>query len=169
MLIILEGNECCYKSTIANKLSEKLNIPVIKGSSFELSQCTNEELFARFKEFAQMDNVIFDRFLYSNLCYAALYDDFAILNEQQVKEIEDMIRHKATLYYLFADDEVIEKRIKQRGDDYVDVNMVSKINKKYLNVIRETKIKTVFYDTNEWSSDDIAEEIVQDFMHNETR
>lgn len=164
MLIILEGNECCFKTTVAEKLNKKLNIPIVKGSSFEHSQCTNEELFQKFKEYAQLDNVIIDRFTYSNRVYATLYEDFAILTDEQRKEIEDMIRHKAKLYYLFADDKVIEDRIKQRGDDYVDVKMVSHINKEYSQSIMKCTLMTESFDTNEWNSDGITEAITYDYQ-----
>jgi thymidylate kinase len=166
MIIILEGNECCFKTTIANKVSKKLNFPIIKGSSFELSQCTNEELFKRFKEFAKMDNVIFDRFIYSNLVYASLYQDYSILNEQQVKEIEDLIKYKAKLFYFFADDQMIRERLQQRGDDYVEEDMISKISEKYIKVIMKSALHKTSYDTGEWSSDEIVEDIVKRYEQN---
>ncbi len=166
MLIILEGNECCFKTTVAEKLSKKLNIPVVKGSTFEFSRCTNEELFDRFKSLAELDNVIIDRFIYSNRVYASLYEDFAILNKEQREHIEGLIKHKATLYYLFADDEVIENRIKQRGDEYVVPEMVSKINDTYSDTIMEAGISTVAFDTNDWSSDEIVTELTYEYENN---
>jgi len=159
MVIILEGNECCFKSTVAEKLSKKLNLPIVKGSSFELSKCTNEELFQKFKEFTQLDNVIIDRFIYSNYVYATLYEDYSILTDEQRREIEKLMLHKATVYYLFADGDVIKERILERGDDYVDVSMVQNINDTYVDIMLKAGLKTVAYDTNEWNSDEIAEDI----------
>ncbi|MGG3890224.1 deoxynucleoside kinase [Metabacillus fastidiosus] len=159
--IIIEGTDANFKSTVAEKLSKELNVPILKGSSFELSQCNNEELFGHFKEFSQVDNVIFDRFIYSNRVYATLYKDYAILTDKQRKEIEDLIKHKALLVYLHADTEVIKTRITERGDEYVDVSMVDKINKLYTPTILESKLKAVSYDTNEWDSSSIAEDIIK--------
>lgn len=163
MLIILEGNECCFKTTIAEKLSKKLNIPVVKGSSFEFSQCTNEQLFERFKELCELDNVIIDRFIYSNRVYATLYEDFAILTDEQRKQIEELIHKKAKVYYLYADEKIIKQRISQRGDDYVNLDMVGKINKEYSGTMLDAGIATVSFDTNEWNSDEITKEIANDF------
>jgi thymidylate kinase len=165
MIIILEGNECCFKTTVAEKLSKQLNIPVVKGSSFEYSKCTNEELFSRFKELAALDNVIIDRFIYSNRVYATLYEDYAILTKEQRMEIEDIIQHKSTVYYLFADDEIIKERISERGDDYVDISMVKKINNTYSGTMKDATIKIVSYDTEEWSSDEIVKEVADDFRY----
>lgn len=164
MLIILEGNECCFKSTVAEKLSKELNIPVIKGSTFEFSKCTNGELFERFRSLAEMDNAIIDRFIYSNRVYATLYEDYAILTNEQRREIEDIIRHKSTVYYLHADDDVIETRIELRGDEYVNTDMVSKINDEYSEIMLDAAVRISAYDTNEWSSDEITEDIVKDYI-----
>lgn len=111
-MIILEGNECCFKSTVASKLNEKLDYPIIKGSSFELAQCNNEELYKHFIEFAKNKNVIMDRFIYSNQVYATLYKDYAILTDTQRKSIEEMVFDKAKVYYLYAPDEVIKKELR---------------------------------------------------------
>jgi cytidylate kinase len=162
-LIILEGNECCFKTTVAEKLSEQLSLPVVKGSTFEFSKCTNEELFNRFKELTELDNVIIDRFIYSNRVYATLYEDYAILSKEQREIIEQIIDNKTTVYYLYADSQIIESRIKERGDDYVVPEMVSKINNTYDETMTESNLKVVAYDTNDWSSDEIVEDIVKDY------
>jgi thymidylate kinase len=163
VLIILEGNECCFKTTVAEKLSKQLNLPVVKGSTFEFSKCTNEELFERFKSLTELDNVIIDRFIYSNRVYATLYEDYAILTDEQRQEIEDRIKQKATVYFLFADDKVIENRIKERGDDYVVPEMVHKINDMYDVTMSQSSLRVVAYDTNDWSSDEIVKDIVKDW------
>jgi broad-specificity NMP kinase len=168
MLIIIEGIDGTYKTTVANKVSKKLNVPIIKGSSFELATSSNEELFKRFVEFAEMNNVIFDRNIYSNKTYATLYNDYTILTDKQYSYIENILKNKATVYYLFADDETVRKRIRKRGDEYVDENMVAKINKLFAENINKSPLKVIHYDTTEWTSDQIAEEIVKDFRSKES-
>lgn len=164
MIIVIEGVDGTFKTTVANKINKILNIPIIKGSSFELSTCTNEELFNHFKEFALMDNVCFDRFCYSNQTYATIYSDYTILTDEQRYYIEDLIKDKALIYYLFADTKTIEERIQQRGDNYVDTSMVDKINKLFAENISKSPLKVVWYDTTQWTSDEIAKEIVKDYI-----
>jgi thymidylate kinase len=163
LLIIIEGSDCNYKTTVAEKLSKQLNIPVVKGSTFEFSKCTNEELFERFRSLTELDNVIIDRFIYSNKVYATLYKDYAILTNEQRNEIERLIQHKAVVYYLFADSKIIESRIKERGDDYVVTSMVSKINSQYDITMVKSNLKVIAFDTNDWSSDEIVKDIVKDY------
>lgn len=160
LLYILCGNECNFKTTVANKLSEKLNLPIIKGSSFELSQCTNEELYNHFFKIAVSDNLIVDRYIYSNLTYASLYDDYAILSKNQKEYLELILDSKAKVIYLFADDNVLKERMKVRGDDYVDESMLSVINKKFHSVMTTSTLNPTWYDTNDWTSDEIVNDLL---------
>ena len=170
-LIILEGNECNFKTTVAEKLSKKLGWEVVKGSSFEMSQCNNEELYQKFIDLTKLDNVIIDRFTWSNLVYASLYEDFSIITLEQAKEIQRLIVDKAYVVFLHADHEVLIERIGVRGDDYVKTEKLESINKKYWEVIVDTldiqNPKSEFksfqgnmFDTAKYGSDDIVESIL---------
>ena len=111
-----------------------------------------------------MDNIILDRFIYSNQNYATLYKDYAILTDEQRTVIENQVKHKATVYYLHAGEDVIKQRINERGDDYVDVKMVGKINELYKEIMINSKLKVVFFNTEHWSSDGITKKIVNTFQ-----
>lgn len=159
MIIILEGNECNFKTTVAEKLSKSLHIPVVKGSSFENAKCSNLELYKHFTELALMDNVIIDRSWISNQVYATLYKDYAILTSEQREDIEKTVNNKAILIYLYASEDVLVDRIRQRGDEYVDENMLGKINHTYDEAMEGTRLHTIQFDTGERDSDSIAEEV----------
>ena len=165
MLIILEGNECNFKTTVAEKLSKELNIPVVKGSSFELAQCNNQELYEHFLKLSQMDNVIIDRSWISNYVYATLYKDYAILTPEQRLEIEQRVYDKALLVYLYADEETIKSRLRERGDDYVEEKMIGTINKVYLEAIEQTELVVHSFNTSSYSSDNIVKQ-VEKLIHN---
>ena len=159
MLIILEGNECNFKTTVAEKLSKSLKLPVVKGSSFENAKCTNLQLYKHFTELALMDDVIIDRSWISNRVYATLYEDYAILTEEQREDIERMVNGKAILIYLYATEDVLVKRIRERGDEYVDEKMLGKINHTYDEAMEGTRLHTIQFDTGRESSDQIAETV----------
>ncbi|KXZ22409.1 AAA family ATPase [Bacillus nakamurai] len=158
--IILEGADCCYKSTVADKLSKELGYPVIKGSSFELATSGNEKLFDHFNRLADEDNIIIDRYIYSNLVYARKFKDYSILTEDQQRAIEKKIRHKAKVIYLHADPEVIKQRLRERGDEYIEGKDIDTILELYREVICNAGLHTYSWDTGQWDSDEIAQGIV---------
>ncbi|MEC1408837.1 hypothetical protein [Bacillus halotolerans] len=162
-LIILEGPDCCFKSTVAAKLSKELKYPIIKGSSFELATSGNEKLFEHFNKLADEDNVIIDRFVYSNLVYAKQFKDYSIITEQQLRFIEDKIKAKARVVYLYADPSVIKKRLSVRGDEYIEGKDINSILDLYREVMINAGLHTYSWDTGQWSSDEIVEDLIQLF------
>ncbi|MGG1363556.1 AAA family ATPase [Bacillus velezensis] len=159
-MIILEGTDCCYKSTVADKLSKELGYPVLKGSSFELAKSGNEKLFEHFNKLADEDNVIIDRYIYSNLVYARKFKDYSILTEEQQRVIEKKIRDKAKVIYLHADPQVIKHRLRERGDEYINDRDIEPVLELYREVMSDAGLHTYSWDTEQWSSDEIAEGVI---------
>ncbi|QZY34600.1 AAA family ATPase [Bacillus amyloliquefaciens] len=159
-MIILEGTDCCYKSTVAEKLSKELGYPVIKGSSFELAKSGNENLFEHFNKLADEDNVIIDRYIYSNLVYARKFKDYSILTKEQQRTIEKKIRDKAKVIYLHADPKVIKQRLLERGDEYINDRDIEPVLELYREVMSDIGLHTYSWDTEQWSSEEIAEGII---------
>lgn len=154
--LILEAADCSGKTTLAESLSRALNFKVMKGSSFEDAQCTNEELFEKFKEKMKEKMVVFDRFIYSNEVYAQLYDDFAILTDEQRREIESEIKDKALIIYLEADIDTLTSRMNSRGDDYVTVDRLHSIKTKYEESLKNIDgVKVIRIDTSSITKEDV--------------
>lgn len=163
MILIIDGNELNYKTTICNKLADKLGYKVIKGSSFEQSTCSHDELFGKFLDIiVGNENVIVDRYIYSNLTYAPLYEGFAMINNGERRLIESMMEiAKAKLIYLHTDTEVLEQRYEQRGDKDVDKEKLATINDKFNEVMENTNYKFYSFDTNKFTSDQIVDMILK--------
>ncbi|MCY7977507.1 hypothetical protein [Bacillus inaquosorum] len=159
-LVILEGPDCCFKSTVAAKLSKGLKYPIIKGSSFELATSGNEKLFEHFIKLADKDNVIIDRFAYSNLVYAKKFRDYSILTEQQLRIIESEIKTKAKVAYLHADPKIIKERLSIRGDEYIEGKDIDSILDLYREVMSNAGLHTYSWDTGQWDSDEIVEDLI---------
>ncbi|NMV98050.1 AAA family ATPase [Bacillus velezensis] len=159
-MIILEGTDCCYKSTVADKLSKELGYPVLKGSSFELAKSGNEKLFEHFNKLADEDNVIIDRYIYSNLVYARKFKDYSILTKEQQRTIEKKIRDKAKVIYLHADPKVIKQRLLERGDEYINDRDIEPVLELYRAVMSDIGLHTYSWDTEQWSSEEIAKGII---------
>ncbi|PAV30327.1 hypothetical protein CIL05_07605 [Virgibacillus profundi] len=164
MNILIDGVDASGKSTVAHKLSDKLNMLEVRGSSFELADCTNEELYKHFTKVANLDNAIIQRGIYSNRTYATLYQDYAILSHEQRTTIEDKFKDNTVVIYLTAPEETIINRLEERGDDYVTTDKVSSILGLYKTVMTDAisnSVAVLTYDTSKLSSDEIVEDIIK--------
>lgn len=164
-IIVIEGSDCTGKTTLIEQLSSQLNFKIIKGSSFEHSQCTNAELFEKFKDMTKERMVVFDRFIYSNEVYAQLYDDFAILNDEQRREIELVVSDRAVVIYLEADIQTLTNRIDVRGDDYVTVDKFQSIKDKYEESLSKIQhVKFIRIDTSNLSKEEVLNKVLSEVM-----
>ncbi|MGN7329817.1 hypothetical protein [Bacillus altitudinis] len=160
MIIILEGCDCCYKSTVAKQLSKKLDYKILRGSSFELAKGSQDSLYDYCFELTKHENLIIDRYIYSNLVYATNFPGNTMLTHGQVSNIENKILSKAKLIYLHARPEVIKERILSRGDDQVNTKDIEPIVELYNEVIPKSKLHTYSFDTEKYASDEIVEDII---------
>ncbi len=161
---IVVGTDCSGKTSLVDMLSDITEFKVVKGSSFSHSQCTQDELFEKFLEFTKMDNVVFDRFTYCNEVYAEMYDDFAMLSDEQRRFIEQEMKNKATIIYLYADDEVLENRFNSRGDDYVSLDKLKYAKGKYEKALHKVEhLEVVKFDTGKMTTKEIVEQILLNY------
>ena len=158
-IYITEGSDAAGKSTLSESLSKKLNMPIYHGSSFEASKSSNEVLFNSFLKYTNLDDIIIDRYTYSNLVYATLYKDYSIITYEQLEQIENLIKNKAVLVYLYADSEVIKSRLNSRGDDYVKADMVDSILAEYEKVLSKSKLFKMKFNTNKLTTEQIVKKL----------
>ncbi|MEQ6355107.1 hypothetical protein ABNX05_10810 [Lysinibacillus sp. M3] len=161
---VVIGTDCSGKTSLVDMLSGITEFKVVKGSSFEHSQCTRDELFEKFLEFTKMENIIFDRFTYCNEVYAPMYDDFAMLSDGQRRIIEKEMKDKATIIYLYADDEVLEQRFNIRGDEYVSLEKLKYAKYKYEEALHKVEhLEVVKFDTGKLTTKEIVEQILLNY------
>lgn len=164
IIYIVVGTDCSGKTSLVDMLSDITEFKVIKGSSFEQSQCSQDELFKKFLEFTKMDNVIFDRFTFCNEVYSQMYDDFAMLSDEQRRFIEQEMKDRATIVYLYADDEVLENRFNSRGDDYVSLDKLKYAKGKYEEALHKVEhLEVVKFDTGKMTTKEIVEHILLNY------
>lgn len=126
MIIVLEGCDCVGKSTFAEMLSKKTGYEVLKGSSFEISGLGEDGMFEHMMSLLDMDNIIIDRFMYSNLVYGVLYD-YPMMTTEQYRKLTIKMRKKSVVIYLHASKIIIAERMRDRGEDRVDKSEITSI------------------------------------------
>jgi thymidylate kinase len=162
--IILEGNECTFKSTLAELLSKELNIPVKKGSSFEAATKPNDQLYKWYQEtFGGVESTIYDRGFYSNLVYASLFESHPVtgaqiymLEQDQIYALEEMLLRnydQVIVVFCTAPTDVLKSRLAERGDENINAEELEEISERYYEVIvdelvdRKSGPELILYET----------------------
>ena len=156
MLIKVIGCDASGKTTFIKALSKELGYPVVKGSSFESALCTQDELFEKFKQNQELENTILDRDFYCNKAYSPLYKDYAMITDDQFKWLEFIADPKSLLIYLYADAKTLQKRLNERGDDYVKAERIPEILASYENVLSKSKVNYVQFDTSDIDTEEMV-------------
>lgn len=132
-VIVLEGCDCAGKSTFAKMLSEKNGYEIVKGSSFEISELGADGMFEHMMSLLDRENIIIDRFFWSNLVYGKLFN-YPMMSKQQYNKLKEKMERKALLIYIEAPVPLLKQRMKQRGDDMIKVDNIEDILAEYLRV-----------------------------------
>jgi len=164
MIIILEGCDCAGKTTFAEKLSERTGYEIVKGSSFEISELGADGMFKHMMDLLDRENIIIDRFFYSNAIYGDMYD-YPTMEVDQYVKLRNKMNEKALLVYLHAPTHILESRMRKRGDDMIKVEDIRDIKEYYRDVLQGllTPKTLLSLDTNE-SNFDIATSMVAEFV-----
>lgn len=126
MNIVLEGCDCVGKTTFAQMLSQKTGYEIVKGSSFQIAELGQDGMFEHMMGLLDRDNIIIDRFFYSNLVYGKLYN-YPMMNIMQYAKLTTKLNKKALVIYLQASPFVIKERMATRGDDMIKAQDIDKI------------------------------------------
>lgn len=133
-IIVLEGCDCVGKTTFAEMLSEKTGYEIVKGSSFEISELGADGMFEHMMDLLDRDNIIIDRFFYSNLVYGKIFD-YPMMSPAQYDSLVEKLDKKALLLYLHTSEGAIQYRMKKRGDDMIKAENIGDILLEYKEVI----------------------------------
>lgn len=129
--IIVEGCDCVGKTTLAEELSRVTGLKVVKGSSFEIAELGADGMFEHMRDLIHREDIIIDRFFYSNLVYGELFN-YPMMNESQYhKLVKDVNELNHMVLYLHTSFGTILHRMNNRGDDMIGINHVDSILSKY--------------------------------------
>lgn len=163
-IIILEGSDCTGKTTLANTLAEVTGYEIVKGSSFEISELGADGMFNHMMELLDRDNIIIDRFMWSNLVYGKLFD-YPMMNLTQFDLLVEKADEKALLLYLHAPIGTINYRMQNRGDDMIKIENIEDILEEYNEVMYgnfRPKL-LISFDTSDNNTDSIKDLVLKHF------
>lgn len=131
MIIIVEGPDGAGKDTFINNLAKLTGVKKIRGSSFEISQMGSEGMLDKWKEMLLCgENIIINRFFYSNAVYGPMFG-YPTISPEQFIELNDLVNERAIVYYINADTDILIGRINARGDDDISTEDIKDIQSSY--------------------------------------
>lgn len=137
-IIILEGCDAVGKSSIAEDLARITGFEIVKGSSFEISQLGEQGMFEYMMDLLDRENIIIDRFFWSNYVYGNLYN-YPTMSDYQFTRLANKAERSALTVYITANEKIIKERMINRGDDMIKSDEVDSILNKYEEVISYPK------------------------------
>ena len=134
MKIVFIGPDGAGKSTIAKEWSEKLDMPIIENDYRE------PDKLSKTMEYLDLDNIIFDRLYYpDHLVYSKIKGKE--LSEEELEAWDNLrllLPFKEVAYiYVTAPDELLYKRLNERGDDYIELEDIPKIKQGYEEILKD--------------------------------
>ena len=153
MLVIVEGIDRVGKTTLCEKLSEKLNVPIYKhkNEQFNYSKMDNENETDKMLQLLDMysildGDVIFDRFHLSDFVYGTIERKYDLIkSEENVKKIEEKLKELNAILVLIVPTNVKESSEKH-GKNLIEYAVT------FENLFNESKIKKLkcnFYSLDE--------------------
>jgi thymidylate kinase len=153
MRIVLDGCDGTGKTTVAEKLANEFGCNVIR-----LTYGGDRSLKAYF-QMMSCDNVVHDRSFISEIIYPKYFSRPSFLEPESEKYLWNMIKNLSiNMFILTASSETIEKRIKQRGDEYIkDIDKFARINRDYIKYADEFDIPII--NTTNCTVDEVIKKI----------
>jgi len=164
MLIIFEGSDLSGKSTIAEAVAKKLPESYLTKMCHRPKNNSESEVAKVYKRYWNIvewykliytlsqgkDTMILDRFYPSEAVYS-YKRDYDAMDDKRIIELDTYIdtQFNALIVYCEPPNDILEQRLKDRGDDFVDVNDLGKIRSRYHNFLEFTCCQVITYNTED--------------------
>lgn len=131
MIIIVEGPDGSGKDTFIENLVKLTGMKHVRGSSFEISQGGPDKMYEKWMNMLlEEDDIIINRFCYSNLVYGPMYG-YPTITKEQARKINKLVNERAIVYHIDANTDIIMERIKKRGDDDISPDEIKDLQASY--------------------------------------
>jgi len=146
MIITVAGCDGTGKTTICNNLSKRINCNITHFDKPKNLMDGKNQYFNFLKTIDKNDNIICDRFHDGEHVYAPLYRNY---ESDYLPELEvELRKHPFLLVYVKANKSIIEKRLLERGEDYIKLSDINKISRLYNKFLLKQSLPYIIIDTS---------------------
>lgn len=147
-MIILEGSDLVGKTTLAHKLVDKLNrYPTLPEFSYQHLSRLPDDFAGVHGHLGLAEehgiNTVWDRFHPSELCYSWATGRRDKLHGWKYDYLESRLQADfcAFVVVLVADEQLLQRRWIDRGDDMYDWEVILKVNRRFHGLVSERGYK----------------------------
>lgn len=158
--VIFEGSDATGKSTIQNILMDIMKHTFLLHTSAPpkgLGREYYENLLTKGLEFSQYLNQPFiaDRFHIGESVYGSIFRGYNFSEEFRLNVEQQLLKQGFKIVYVHAEQSVVERRLKERGDWYVKTEDTQHILSRYEEELSKTLLPVFKLDTTNdiWPSD----------------
>ncbi len=154
MLLIVEGVDCAGKTWVTHQLLKKLDRTMLIKHGTRPKTGTPEELNELKDTYTAMYGIhrdleqdgmklIMDRYYPSELIYSNIMRNYDASEDPYYDELENKIlKIPHLLIFVTADWDVLVRRLKERGDDYIDESQLKRLLERYQDWLQTTHLRT---------------------------
>lgn len=170
MVVILIGADCSGKSSTFEQLRKKLPFCNYIKESYVPSVEEKKKRIVKLKQLSQDSQItIYDRATaIDDFIYSQIIDKEDSCLKDDVDTIVDILQ-KCLVVRLYCDTEILQKRLQERKDEYIDEQSVVKIDEKYLSFFEYTGIKPLSINTNHNKPEEVAQMIINEINKKKPR
>lgn len=158
MLIIISGCDRSGKTSIATKFVEKNKYEYTHFSSPKNKEDGKQQYFNFIANINSYENYLCDRFYEGEFVYAPIYRNYQL---DYAPQLEETLLQKTNAMYVYvkADLDIIKKRIKEVGEDFVKDDDLGKVINNYEQFIMNCELPYLILENNNMDKDKFEETI----------
>ena len=149
LFVVFEGVDGVGKTTLANKIAEMYKVDVVHNDKSLTYEDGKKNSYNYIETLRNMKTCVIDRLVHTGeAVYAPIYRGYDGSDYFEDLETKMMEEFNIIIVYVYADDETIKNRLKNRGEDYINIEDIKELKNNYNNFLSKTKIPYMIFNSS---------------------
>lgn len=149
LFVVFEGADGSGKTSLAQSIAKEFEVAYShndKSSSYEEGKKNSYDYIEVLKN---APTGVIDRLVHTGeTVYAPIYRGYDGIDYFEDLENKMNEEFNILLVYVSANDEIVKERLKNRGEDYINIEDIKKIKDNYAKYLEKTKFPYILFDNS---------------------